>query len=777
MSANLILHWPLDEMSGQRTVFDASGNGILGQVSGDAKAVPDEQFGSALAFTGSGQYVTPAGGRGMTVPRYTVELWVRTDKPPAAAIPLVNRRNSVDLVINVNPDGSVEHRFVTQESIGNTHTTPPGLLSWNTWQHIAVTNDAATARIYVNGEAAAEWDYPGTRQQGDPTPLVVGADLARKVYTAGRYAHVRVYDGALTAAEIQRDMAEDSSTLAAYVRTHPLDLELLNLDEQPVLFIDNDPAGQPMRLRLTNSSRQNIEFLPQGATPGPANFHVAARLRPGVLATPAAVSSGASGWAAQAAADGTALYLVAANAAPIAPGAWVDVPLTGLSADPGGGSRGTRIEFDYQRLRSAGETAELTGTRLQYLDVVNHRGRPDIPLVMGFAAGDTVLNDGVTRSTLTLYVANTSTDTTVTLAGGGPGKGGSLFTVTFDVGADGNDWALAESVAGVSVTATAPGTSTASWGQVAHDLGTRASWTLYPTAGMDLAPGKAVVITVAGVVGLRDPGRAGIVVGYENIPGYRDGAQTLEADRRPLAFSGSSTGVGTLAPAAKLHVSDTVLAPTTNGTLLIGPPAAASLKIGYGADHAWLQSGPNAVLSLNPASGRVIVGATSTTTVDAGSKLTVVAAYSHLQLRRTAGTAGSGTQVFLELYQEQQSATVYPAIRFHQSNKFWHLIEGRPEGLFFRFAGDTTSMTDVYAAGLKGSSLTLGGTTIGEAELQILRRLAAGTLTVTLYNDEIRATASPFQIQNGTARPYVVGLEQPNQYNLMQRFRLVPVSS
>ncbi|WP_062436837.1 LamG domain-containing protein [Herbidospora daliensis] len=784
MTANPLMHWPMDEVVGQ-SLYDASGNGRTGTASGTAKAVPDEQFGSALNFTTANQYVV---GPGMNVRTYTFEVWVRTAKPAGASTPLLNRRNSVDVVVNLNADGSVEHRFVTQQSAGNAHTTPAGLVQWDTWQHIAVTNDGGTAQIYVDGELADEWDYPGTRDANDPNPLVLGGDIDTRVYTAGRYAHLRGYDGALTPAEIARDLAEDSSTLAAFVRAHPMDLELLNLDEQPVLFIDNDPSGQPMTLRLTNSSRQNIEFQNVGGVPSSGNNHVAIRFRPDVLSTPPKVGSGSPNWAATAAADGTAVYVVAKTAvAPLAPGNWIDIPLTGLSADPAGGSRGTRIEFDYQRMRYANQTDGLVGSRLQFLDVVNHRGRPDIPLAAGFANGNTVLNDGATPSTLILYVANTSTTNTITLPGGGPDKAGALFTVTFDIGANGNDWALAGSADGVAVAVATPGASS-SWGQESHDLDTRASWTLYPAADLNLAPGKAITFTVSGIVGLGDPGRAGIVVGWENIPGYRDGSRTLEAERRPLAFSGSNAGVGTLAPAARLHVVDQTRLPTTNGSLVIGPPAAGSLKIGYGADHGWLQSGGTSVLALNPSGNRVIVGATGTNDVSPTAKLVSVADELQVQLRRTAASGGSGRKIFLELLQEDMDAEIYPTIRFHQSRKFWQQLQGRADGFHFVSGNDSTTPVDVYAATFNGTALKLGDASltadqlrllsqVTAAQLQVLARLAAGQLKVGLYNDTTRLTAAPSSIPTVGNSYTVIGLELPNVNQTRQQFRLTPVTS
>jgi hypothetical protein len=76
-------------------------------------------------------------------------------------------------------------------------------------------------------------------------------------------------------------------------------------------------------------------------------------------------------------------------------------------------------------------------------------------------------------------------------------------------------------------------------------------------------------------------------------------------------------------------------------------------------------------------------------TTNASQKLTVSAASTHLQLRREATETGGGKQLFLELYQEDSRPVpnvpeVYPSIRFHHNNRFWHRMEARPDGFHFK---------------------------------------------------------------------------------------------
>ncbi|MFJ4790912.1 hypothetical protein [Streptomyces sp. NPDC088794] len=109
----------------------------------------------------------------------------------------------------------------------------------------------------------------------------------------------------------------------------------------------------------------------------------------------------------------------------------------------------------------------------------------------------------------------------------------------------------------------------------------------------------------------------------------------------------------------------------------------------------------------------------------------------HLRLQRDDTTSG-GKRLFLELFQGHGNplqADVYPSIRFHHSSRYWHRVEGRPDGLHIK-TGNLSSDThnDLWAGGVHAESLTIGSVTIGEAELAVLKRLAAGQLNVQLFH-------------------------------------------
>ncbi len=206
---------------------------------------------------------------------------------------------------------------------------------------------------------------------------------------------------------------------------------------------------------------------------------------------------------------------------------------------------------------------------------------------------------------------------------------------------------------------------------------------------------------------------------------------------RLAVLNNGNVGVGTASPGAKLEVAGgggTSVDLVVNGRLRSnnndGGLWVASdrfvggfdtNKIGFWNNNAWQL----AVLN----NGNVGVGTTGP-----GAKLTVSSDDAHLQLRREPN-APAGTKIFLELFQDNSPNAVYPCLRFHHANVFWHRIQGQPEGLSFRTGnpGDN-SLINVYANTAVLNAITIGNVTIGANELAILQKLAAGTLQFDLLN-------------------------------------------
>jgi hypothetical protein len=720
----LVLHWPLDAVTPQSQALDVSPNKINGVVEGDPANVADPKVGSCLELDGVDDAVTTA--ETPEIQEYTIEAWVRpADIPRGDTTGLFGTTDQNHQVVLL-ADGTVEHRFATSQRPDEAHRTDPGALPDGQWRHVAVTNDGRVARIYLDGVEASAHPFTGGRLPHQ-SPLLVGQGGGPGTYLPGRLAHLRVYDGALTPAEIKRDIADDEAALESFVRTHPLGFSFVNSDLQPVLFIDDSPGGQQMTLQITNTSRREVEALPLPAgAASPSAYHFALRFRLGTLPAGLDLRVVDPGWSLLSEPDGTAVYLTWAAPGRIAPGTSVTLRIDGMNADGAAGTRGTRVELDYRNVRYTGEATELTGTRMQFLDVVNHRGRRDIPLDLRPVGGDRVLSDGSTAGSLVLHLTNVLRDGPGIPLRGADVQAASSFTVSFDVQQPGEErpWALTTTKQAEAATLAAPD----GWRVEKRQLGQRVQWTLTPTADTELAPGAFLALALDEIYGLPQAGHAPIVVEYRNIPGYADGTLTVQVERAPLLFTADRVGIGTATPGGGLHIFSPDEDANGKSGLVIGRLSPGGLRLGRHKDYAWIQSDGPGPLSLNPAHGSVAVGVP---TAQPEVRLTVGAEKSHLQLRRESSHGPGGRVLYLELYQDRTSgpAGTYPCIRFHDSHKFWHRIEGRPEGFQFRTGNlDIDDPVDIYAAQVNATGLKIGGVAIGEHELGTLHDLAAGRL-------------------------------------------------
>ena len=94
----------------------------------------------------------------------------------------------------------------------------------NAWTYVTFTYDGSIMRLYVNGTQVATRIANGTVQSVS-NPLSIGGNLPYGEYFAGLIDEVRVYNRALTPAEIQTDMnspVDAGSQLAGLAQIGPL---------------------------------------------------------------------------------------------------------------------------------------------------------------------------------------------------------------------------------------------------------------------------------------------------------------------------------------------------------------------------------------------------------------------------------------------------------------------------------------------------------------------------------------------------------------------------
>ena len=150
--AGLAAWYRFEEADGA-LVLDATGHGHHGTIMGSSQRVPGQQ-GQGLRLFGGG-FVQVAAAPGLDfVTAGTMEVWL---KVPAATIGdgvfnVLSRGsgNGGNLVSFNSSCGNIQSIFMHSPGV-TAPTTSCGVLQPDVWQHVAITNDGVTGRVYHDG--------------------------------------------------------------------------------------------------------------------------------------------------------------------------------------------------------------------------------------------------------------------------------------------------------------------------------------------------------------------------------------------------------------------------------------------------------------------------------------------------------------------------------------------------------------------------------------------------------------------------------------------------
>ena len=200
----LVAAYNFDE--GVGTAFsDASGTGNAGTISGGATWTTG-RFGGALSFAGVDGLATVADSASLHLSAgMTLEAWVY---PVAVSswrtIVLKERPGQLAYALYGNTDTNRPSGEVATSG-GQFDVRGASQLGLNVWTHVATTYDGATLRLFVNGAQVRTRAVSGALVTSS-NPLRIGGNLVWGEYFKGRIDDVRIYNRAVSAAQIQTDM-------------------------------------------------------------------------------------------------------------------------------------------------------------------------------------------------------------------------------------------------------------------------------------------------------------------------------------------------------------------------------------------------------------------------------------------------------------------------------------------------------------------------------------------------------------------------------------------
>jgi hypothetical protein len=195
------------------TLLDQTGNGHTGTIAGATWTTPTQgRFGSALSFDGVNDWVTVSDANDLDFTTgMTLEAWVYPTASGGGSwrnVMIKERAGGEVYNLYGNADTNAPVVYVIAAATPTVPFDARGgtSLPLNAWSHVAATYDGTTLRLFVNGSQV------GTRAVANSLlastgVLRFGGNSVWGEFFAGRLDEIRLYNRALSAAEIQADMA------------------------------------------------------------------------------------------------------------------------------------------------------------------------------------------------------------------------------------------------------------------------------------------------------------------------------------------------------------------------------------------------------------------------------------------------------------------------------------------------------------------------------------------------------------------------------------------
>lgn len=508
------------------------------------------------------------------------------------------------------------------------------------WYHVMMVRLADTLTLYYNMEILAQVSGLNGNPQSDALPLRIGYNGEYDGFV-GEMAHLRLYNRALSGAEVQEvihaagvSMLVPAVSLPVhqlealpggdFIKTHPIEFALFDQNKHYALYIDNNPLGQPLEFDVHNISDRDIEFRnSNGSTASTANYHFELQFRKGVLSantlerlraaqTPNDMIENSESWdlfvpEEQPFGDHLSLYLLYTGDRTWPASSRRQLRLTGINADASGGARGTQVVMVPNQLAFVGSDVPITGSRTQHLSIINHSGLMEIPLHVGFKGSNQVVNINEVESKLTLQIVNTrrlaqshSEIPPITLDAAEDDVVGSRLILEFDTQSDDEEksWALArasELNLTISVGLKRRGQTAVAddihFNVVANTQGISPQWQITAQQDTVLDPGDTVEIVIAGIRSSLPTGPTNLYLHYDHISGYQDGRFVLPVFKSPLLFADGNVSVGRADPSAKLFIEARSglalrVEPDPGEAVYIGRFSQNSLEFNYASGQA-----------------------------------------------------------------------------------------------------------------------------------------------------------------------------------------------
>ncbi|QSQ26374.1 hypothetical protein JY651_16185 [Pyxidicoccus parkwayensis] len=160
-----------------------------------------------LVFDGQDDYIEVPDSESLRIGTYTVEVWCKPRQSGRDWMGLFGKRGR-NYAVYLNSSGFIHHRFHTPSNTNDgAPNTAPGVVAWNQWNHVAITNDGKVARTYLNGVKLTEGPVQGNLII-DKERVSFGrtADGENNAFYAGEMSEVRLWSSVRSPEELTANM-------------------------------------------------------------------------------------------------------------------------------------------------------------------------------------------------------------------------------------------------------------------------------------------------------------------------------------------------------------------------------------------------------------------------------------------------------------------------------------------------------------------------------------------------------------------------------------------
>ena len=186
-------------------VGDASGNNNNGTITG-ATWSASGKFGKAISIASARYVSVPDAGSLHLTTGMTLEAWVNPSALSGGWRTVIFKERpggmAYSLYANNNSNRPVGQVFTTAEQ----NSTGTAQIPLNTWTHLATTYDGSALKFFVNGSQVSSVAVSGGIASSTGL-LKMGGNAVWGEWFSGLIDEVRIYNRALSAAEIQTDLA------------------------------------------------------------------------------------------------------------------------------------------------------------------------------------------------------------------------------------------------------------------------------------------------------------------------------------------------------------------------------------------------------------------------------------------------------------------------------------------------------------------------------------------------------------------------------------------